>query len=393
MYEANDFHDRPLTRLLALLIFVLFAAGLFRLGRLFDTDFLEYYSAASVFLEGGNPYSPADLSVFQSKVGSRLTDPLMMFNPPWTLILLLPLPFLPHDVAHALWIALLAAGLLWSCDRLWLLSGASPSKRWISWLAAPAFFPAGHALLLGQLSPVVLTGLVAFICLMKRRSYLAAGLCGILIATKPHLLFAFWIIVLLWSIRYRCWQVLAGLAISLGIPLVLVSLWSPSIVSNYIGLIISGQPLQWATSSPGMVLRSEFGFESRWLQFLPSILGIGAAVILWSGVWRSAFDWRKNLPVILLLSTMCAFFQWAHDMTVLLPCVVPMLAWCAVRPRRNFWIPAAIAGVDLLYVHVLRATHNMFFTMWIPWVVAVMFVVAWLSNHAGDVLATPSKAE
>src|SRR6476469_7757437 len=82
-------------------------------------DFIAFWSSATLFADGHNPYDPTLLLPLEHEAGFRLGYAITMFNPPWVLPLLAPLAALPVRGAFALWLAvqfalvLVAAGWLW----------------------------------------------------------------------------------------------------------------------------------------------------------------------------------------------------------------------------------------------------------------------------------------
>jgi len=69
----------------------------------FPGDFLEYWASARLLLDGKNPYSPEEQLALQRSVISNTQQPLMMWNPPWTLFFIMPFGLLSFFLAHALW--------------------------------------------------------------------------------------------------------------------------------------------------------------------------------------------------------------------------------------------------------------------------------------------------
>ena len=66
-------------------------------------DFVEYWTAAKLMVEGGNPYSPAELLMLQRSVGWEQLEPLIMWNPPWTLSFIFFLGLFDYATAQFLW--------------------------------------------------------------------------------------------------------------------------------------------------------------------------------------------------------------------------------------------------------------------------------------------------
>jgi hypothetical protein len=334
-----------------------------------------------VLLGGGDPYSAAELLVVERQIGWQRAEALLMYNPPWTLAIILPFCFLPYTAARSLWFLLLALGLLYAGDWVWRNYGGLASQRWVSSIAVLLFAPAYQALILGQISPLVLIGLVGFVSAIERKRYLPAGFFGLLIATKPHLVFLFWLVLILWIFRIRYWKLLISIGIFLAGPVLLVSVWRPSLLFDFFELVSSGRQLLWVTPTLGMLLRAITGFRATWPQFVPCILGTAACLILWNCSWKANFSWRRYLVPILLLSTMTTLFAWAFDMVVLSPCVLILLIWFLKSPARNCWILIVLVLTDVLYIQVLWATKNEYFTLWVPWVFALLALVKWRFSH------------
>src|SRR4051794_33614346 len=66
-------------------------------------DFVEYWAAGRLLLEGSNPYDP-DLVHELGRQAGRSDEGILMWNPPWALPLVLPLGMLPVRVAHLAWL-------------------------------------------------------------------------------------------------------------------------------------------------------------------------------------------------------------------------------------------------------------------------------------------------
>ena len=96
------------------------AAGLLflvlQLSRLSDKsflpvlDFAEYWAAGRLFVAHGNPYSwdamlelekSLGMEPYLSETGEEM--PLMMFNPPWTLVLIMPFAQASFAISRLLW--------------------------------------------------------------------------------------------------------------------------------------------------------------------------------------------------------------------------------------------------------------------------------------------------
>src|SRR5213596_3321744 len=85
-------------------------------------DFIEYWAAGRLLLQGSNPYDPDLVHELERQAG-RSDEGILMWNPPWALPLVLPLGALPVRAAHLLWLAFHLGVVAFCADRLWRLYG------------------------------------------------------------------------------------------------------------------------------------------------------------------------------------------------------------------------------------------------------------------------------
>ena len=103
----------------------------------------------------------------------------------------------------------------------------------------------------------------------------------------------------------------------------------------------------------GGLLRSAFGWQNYWLQFVPAFAG--TAWCLW---WLSKqasddFSWSRSLPLLLAVSVCTSPYGWLFDQVVLLPALIERVA--GINKSGNkiavIWIAvyfAANAGIAVL---------------------------------------------
>ncbi len=89
-------------------------------------DFAEYWAAGRLNAAGRNPYDPAAMLREQEQIGWRQPGPVMMYNPPWTLALAMPLGALEFQIARSIWLRTQILITLWCASRLWILYGGAP---------------------------------------------------------------------------------------------------------------------------------------------------------------------------------------------------------------------------------------------------------------------------
>jgi hypothetical protein len=111
-------------------------------------DYMEYWCAGRAALTGQNPYDGAVLYPLQLDIQKHhpqpFGDPIMMWNPPWTLPLAMPLGLAHWRVGQLVWFTLNALGFLLAARLLWRVYGGPNSRRgcrssWRSPSARPCF--------------------------------------------------------------------------------------------------------------------------------------------------------------------------------------------------------------------------------------------------------------
>ena len=291
-------------------------------------DFVEYWAAAKLTLAGENPYDPALLLPLQQAAGRDTDEAIMMWNPPWSLAVVLPLGLLPAREAQLLWLALNLVVAGFCGDRLWLLLGGSPARRWVGWAVTLAFLPTLFALQSGQISLLLLLGAVLFLECERRGWPVLAGAATVLLAIKPHLAYLVWVAILADAVcRWRVGVIFGGVVA--GSMAVLIALaFNPHLLNQYADALGNRPPAQWVSPTLGTLLRLAFGEERFRLQFVP--MGIGLAWFAWHWMrTRHSWNWGEQLPLLLLVSFVTApYGAWPFDMVLLLPAVLRMVAVC-----------------------------------------------------------------
>jgi len=316
-------------------------------------DFPEYWAAGRLNLRRQNPYSLEQIAELQRAIGRH--QPLMMWNPPWTLALVMPFALLPYSFARSLWYALHLGLLVWACDRLWLAYGGVVRKRWLACLLALTFAPVLHVLKYGQITVFVLAGLVLFLRAVRREHWMMAGMALALLLIKPHLLYLVVALVLLWAVSYRKATVLLGLALTALVATGCVLLVNPQVLSQYMAAALHRPPGFWATATVGGMLRAALGPDRFWLQFAPTAFGLGWGLVHW--VRRgSRWVWSEELPKIVLVSMATTAYGWTFDQLVLL---LPLVV-IAVRFWKGQW---SMMQVLLLVAYLLLDVWAVFSSM------------------------------
>jgi hypothetical protein len=167
------------------------------LANTFGFDFLAYHQAASRILHGQPLY---DLSI-QEAGGFGL-----FYYPPPFAVAVIPLAFIPGEIAVWLW---LAASIAMIGLAVALLP-VSASVRWLTLLLAAVDWPVAYALKLGQVGPLLLL-LFAIGWRWRDRPWVLGmtGALGAVVKVQPGLILA-------WAVLTRRWRaVVVGAVVGL----------------------------------------------------------------------------------------------------------------------------------------------------------------------------------
>src|SRR6266851_3029337 len=146
-------------------------------------DFVEYWAAGRLNAQGENPYDGAELLPLEKEAG-RETFPVdssghevavMMWNPPWTLPVVMPIGLLDARVGQLLWLLLNLGVIVFCADWAWRYYQGPATYRWLAWALALTFIPTFMVLRAGQIGPLILLGIVGFLHFERKERYFLAG--------------------------------------------------------------------------------------------------------------------------------------------------------------------------------------------------------------------------
>ena len=301
-------------------------------------DFAFYWTAARLVLDGGNPYSPRETVDFQNRLSFAGKGPLVMLNPPWVLPVIVPFGLLSFSAGKSLWFGIGLALTFVSVQWLWDLYGEG-ENRWIGWLVAVTFLPVAVVLAIGQIGPLVLLGIAGYLRFEAKHDDYVAGAFLFLTALKPHLVFLFWIALVLCALRRRRWKPLASLLAVLAGASFLAVLLDHQVFQQYVGHFGEEGVVLQESPTLGGLLRHISGLPA--MQFLPLAVAAVWFVVYWIR-WRSTWEWRDHLQSLLLVSIVATSYAWFFDQVVLLPSVFYSTALLVRSPHQR-WLGAAIA--------------------------------------------------
>lgn len=277
-----------------------------------QADFVQYWSAHALLEDNLNPYDPQELLRVERTLGWDKELPLMMWNPPWTLVLLDPLLRLEFGLASKIWLGLNAIILL---SGIWLLLPRAQSV-----LVVLTFIPALLVLYLGQLSVLLFFSVAVCVWAIRERHDFIAGLALVFLSVKPQPVYLLILAISCWALQQRRWAILSSAAFGFGLLLMLTPLssfhhWITALQTPP-GQSLVLTPRQWLTSAPLLALTEYSGFES--LMVLGPALA-SFSVLGYFLLCRPQALGDSHLHFFLCFSALTTPFVWLYDFVVLLP--------------------------------------------------------------------------
>lgn len=328
---------RGYAALLGLASLALMANSYIKAMGLAGTDFLAFWGAGKVAIEG-NAALAYDLAVQESVQTATGAEGWFAFvNPPPFLFAVAPFGALPFPAAWIAWVA--ATYALWA----WAAIRAFP-RLWLPILVFPgALVAAGHA----QNGFVTGALLVAGVALLDRRPLIAGALLGALVI-KPHLA----LLVPFWLAAGGRWRAFAAAGCSAAALLALS--WAAFGTETMLAYTTS-----WDASAKLMqVADADFYLRMSTLYaqlclFIPTgpALAAQAAVAL-AGIVLSALSWRRfgqdgvaTGALMLACTALASPYLFNYDLPFL---VLPVL-WLAVRGLADGFRPYEKLALVALY--------------------------------------------
>ncbi len=343
--------------------------------RLPVSDSVEYWAAARLALDHQNPYNAEALLALEREAGYSRKSPLVMWNPPWILPVLLPLAVFSYPAAEKLWLVLGCASVALSVSLLWRLYGRTRYPSPAAGLLIAIFTPLLVGLAIGQVGPLVLLGITGFLWFERKQRFGLAGVSLFFLALKPHLVFLLWIALGFWTVKKRNGRTLSGLlATVVAVSLVTVAS-TPRAFGQYYNFWIH-HPVRWSEfpTVPG-ILGHLTGSQSVVLVLIPPALAS-----LWlMGHWaryRGQWNWQDELPILLVVSLVASPYAWFFDGVILLPALIQIIT---IPLWKKNWrvLMVAYAATNLAVVLLIATGKNLF---WYAWV-APMWLVLYLGSR------------
>lgn len=348
------------------------------------TDFCSFWIAGHRLLDRLNPYDAAYALQVERALGFTEAKPLVMRNPPWALWATLPLGMLDYASAWIFWTCCLILSLAISARLLWTMYGGSQQWRWVTVAVTFGYAPVLACLAVGQTAPFVLLGLTLFLYLQDRHQFWA-GFVLLLAAFKPQLAFLFWITLALWCVHRQEWKRMAGVIVGISSAMLIALCFDGHVAGEYWSMLRGESLATQFIPTLGGLLRQRFGYA--WLQVLPSIAGVVWAVIHYLRHRRS-WNWKEQLPILLLASMLLTPYAWLVDeVVVLLPLVGAAAALATTRRGTKLLVLFGIVNAGIVVALTLGVRVVSPYYTWTIWAWIVFYGAA-MSRSVGETKAT-----
>jgi hypothetical protein len=371
---------------LKIFLFVLvLAMGAFSLVRLWDVvsssrmgynDFVGYWSATYLLKNGQNPYDVELMRSLQhEEVKTGFDNVVMAWNPPSLFVFLLPIAWLP--VTTARFVFLLLNIFLVITAVMMLVRVYFPEHGRLPLVCLLAFTlvfpPMLSGLGVGQVTFFVFFGLVAVLFFIKRGAWFWAGFFLIFTSIKPHLV----VLPLIYLLFYMLWERkflgLAGLLTAGLACCVVLFIFRPEWVSDFVGLLKIA-PVQWLPPTVDGLLRHwQVTDAARYLIVLFFPLPF---FLLYK---RDIFSLEFSVALLTLITVPITFFGWSFDQTILLIPVAQIFQW--LQKKINYKINIVTV---LLMILALILNHsqkvagiNDVYYVWYPLFLWLLFGMNW----------------
>lgn len=334
-------------------------------------DFLQYWSANKLTGLGQNPYDPHVMKDFQRHFADS-SYTTMMWNPPWILLMLMPVLTLGLTAAAKLWFILNIIGIF----AIVLLSErvfpSSHEHRWLRRLTIFFFPPFWNCLGFGQTSIALTLAFLLFVGCLSRNKDFAAGLILSVMSVKPHLIYLFALVLIWWAVKERRFNLITGaitgMTVLVGASLLFQgpAVWNwiqchlhPELLRGIEGVI---PPSDWVTPTVGGTIRAYGGP----LYSVPMEKIIGFIALIPVAWWlvraQPEIKWNFHLPLFVLLSLLLGPYGWFYDNSLLIIIVALVTSSQSNLTKNSYLLLLPLylwAGVFATYF--AKSQHEMFF--------------------------------
>ena len=328
----------------ALLLLLVAAVMPLRAGLIGWRDFLPYWSASHLMATGGDPYNLEALNQLNAQVAPErgLVEPA--WNPPWLVVTLVPLGMLPYEYASRVWLLINLALLAGIPFVIWGWLAAPSVRRPPPWLVVVglAFGATLVQIAIGQITVVILLGVVFCLAGLRSGHDGWAGAALVLSLSKPHLIYLVLPLILIWAALQRRWWVWLGLAFAAGLGLAVATLLAPNWLSGYLYALGGNDFFMKLSATIGGFAKAAWGIDTlRYLGFMTLFL------LPWLLRLSNRRGLLTSVNAALLISVPLAPYGWSFDQIMLLPAITQIVFWISrtVDARQRYVFTGCLIAI------------------------------------------------
>jgi len=353
----------------------------FQPGTFGNIDFVENWSAAVVYRDGGDFYDPSLVEAAQSQfhLGERF---LAKWYPPWFTTFLSPLINCSITEAARRYFLLNIACLL--ASTFLSLKAFTKLKAYtrITILLFAAVLPATLvSLRFGQTGGLLALGTSMLLFGLVKNHPLVSGFGILLMSIKAHLFLLIPIPIAYWIVREKKWHWALWAILPLFIVFIIHLTIMPEAIKAWLASPFAGRSsqvtaLMWIPATmPGAIrtlFRTDAGETYTWPTLIVPLVTFFATVLVIRK--QSRLDLSKTIPILLVISYLMAPYGWIFDQTIIIPAIVLF----TVRAfAHNQWQLAltylAICAIELYTISHSAMFHNQMW--WFPVPILVLLTI------------------
>jgi len=375
---------------------VLFIALLGPLARRLEmvhfNDFSGVWSGARALVLGVDPWDPTQYYGFAVSVGTKTPDALVYDYWPWVGYAVAPLAMVPLEVAGWIWML-----LSMTCAALalrGLLRAFVPARPVVHAAFGTALFigqPSFHAIVLGQWSLLLMSGVAATVLALRAARPRLAAVPSLIFLAKPQVMIITAVGLAYGAVREPIFRRYVAFALVLAGAVVTITwLAAPDTwFSNWLTDIPPRRTIRSAVLASA--LNQLIGSNGRLIAY--ALTAAGALLV--AVRFRPGSD--ASLAAWLALSNAGAIYSWSYDQVLLfVPAVITtgILARRSERESRRFALAAASTLLfvsPVLYgIAVLR--HDETFSVLVPigFFIAILLLL-WRDRSGAATAAVPAR--
>lgn len=380
----------------AITLGVLFIAFLGPLARRLEmvhfNDFSGVWAGGRAIVLGVDPWDPTKYYNFAIDVGTKTPDALVNDYWPWVSYSVAPLAMVPIEVAGWIWMVL---GMTCAALALrGLLRAFVPGRPAVHAAFGAALFigqPGFHAIVLGQWSLLLMSGVAATVLALRAARPLLAAFPSLIFLAKPQVMLFTALGLAYGAIREPVIRRYVGFALLLAGVLVTVT-WLLAADTWFANWLTDIPPRRTVRSAVlASALNQLIGPNGRLIAYGL----IAAAAVLVATRFRPGSD--ASLAAWLALSNAGAIYSWSYDQVLLfVPAVITtgILVRRSERAAKRFALAAAATLLfisPVLYgIAVLR--HDETFSVLVPlgFFVAIVTLL-WRERSGEATVAVPAR--